>query len=459
MPLWGGRFNEAPDAFFAEFSSSFRYDRRLLVYDVAGSRAWAFALVRAGVLKLDEVKRIARGLRMILKKARAEPGWLDQYQEEDVHTFVEARLFEMVGEPALRLHTGRSRNDQVALDVRLYVKDRCESLRKRTIELGHELLRLAERHPEAVLPGYTHLRRAQPVLLAHYLLAYVEMLLRDLSRMRDMVRRADVLPLGSGALAGTGYPIDRERLARRLGFREFSSNSMDAVSDRDFVVELLAFGALLGVHLSRLAEDLILYSSKEFELLVLADDVSTGSSLMPQKKNPDSLELIRGKCGRLIGNLTSALTMLKGLPMTYNRDLQEDKEPLFDTVETLEGCLRVASTVVRGLKVDVEKCRSAACGDFTNATDLADYLVKKGVPFRTAHKIVGKVVLACIEHKSDLEQLPLAIYRQVSEHFQEDLYQHLTLESSLGAHAVAGGTSPVLVAVALKRAHKQLLKA
>jgi argininosuccinate lyase/amino-acid N-acetyltransferase len=459
MTLWGELHSEPPNEFFARFSSSFSYDRRLLPYDLTGSRAWAFALARIGVLNKDEAKAIGRGLRQIAKRAAAEPGWLDQHHEEDVHSFVEARLHELIGDAAYRLHTGRSRNDQVALDVRLYVKDAVRQVARALADLGFELVRFGERNAEVVLPGYTHLRRAQPILLPHFALAYVEMLLRDIERVQQAGRRADVLPLGSGALAGTAYPVDRARLARSLGFGDVTENSLDAVSDRDFLVELAHDCALAGVHLSRLCEDLILYSTGEFGFLEIGDDVSTGSSLMPQKRNPDALELVRGRCGRLVGNLNALIVMLKGLPLAYNRDLQEDKERIFDSVDTTLACLRVMQTCVIGLEVNEPVCRAAASGGFSNATDLADYLVRKGVPFRVAHRLVSRVVRACLESGLTLESFPIEQYREISEQFSNDLYDHLTLDAVLAARAVRGGTAPIAVNIALKRAHKRLLKA
>jgi len=458
MNLWGELHSEPPDEFFARFSSSFSCDRRLLPYDLEGSQAWAFALARIGVLDKKEARAIGRGLRQIRRRAAADPAWLDRHAEEDVHSFVEARLHELIGDAAWRLHTGRSRNDQVALDVRLYAKDAAGQLARSATDLGFELVRFGERHAEVVFPGYTHLRRAQPILLPHFALAYVEMLLRDVERLKQVRQRADVLPLGSGALAGTAYPIDRARLARGLGFAEVSDNSLDAVSDRDFVADLLHACALVGVHLSRLAEDLILYSTTEFGFLTIGDDVSTGSSLMPQKRNPDALELVRGKTGRLVGNLAALLTMLKGLPLAYNRDLQEDKERLFDSVDTALSCLRVTRTCIAGLGVDEAACRAAAGGGFSNATDLADYLVRKGVPFRVAHRLVSRAVRECIKAGLTLEAFPIAGYRRISDQFAPDLFDHLTVDAVLSARAVRGGTSPLAVNVALKRAHKRLLK-
>jgi argininosuccinate lyase/amino-acid N-acetyltransferase len=456
MTLWGELHREPPDEFFAQFSSSFAYDRRLLPYDLEGSRAWAAELARIGLLTSKDAKAIERGLREIAKKAAAEPHWLDERPAEDVHSFVEAALEERIGDAARRLHTGRSRNDQVATDLRLYAKDVGQRLRARVGELANELVTFAERHVATILPGYTHLRRAQPVVLAHFALAYVEMLLRDGERLAQAIARADVLPLGSGALAGTAYPVDRARLAQSLGFASASENSLDAVSDRDFAVDLLAACALIGVHLSRLCEDLILYSTNEFGFLEIGDDVSTGSSLMPQKRNPDALELVRGKTGRLLGALTGLLATLKGLPLSYNRDLQEDKEPLFDAVDTALSSLRVMRTVVVGLKVDEEKCRAAAAGGFSNATDLADYLVRKGVPFRSAHRIVSRVVRECVDGGFTLEGFPLERYRKISELFAADLFAALTLDAILAARAVTGGTSPVSVKAALKRARRRV---
>ncbi|MSR47591.1 MAG: argininosuccinate lyase [Planctomycetes bacterium] len=459
MTLWGELHSEPPDEQFVTFSSSFSYDRRLLPFDLEGSRAWAFALARIGLLTRKDVQQIARGLRQIGKRARAEPAWLDQHPAEDVHSFVEARLHELIGDAAFRLHTGRSRNDQVALDVRLYVRDTTRQLMRALADYAFELIRWAERHDEVILPGYTHLRRAQPILLPHFALAYVEMALRDLERVGQAQKRADVMPLGSGALAGTAYPIDRNRLALELGFAEVSENSLDAVSDRDFLIDVLYACALCGVHLSRLCEDLILYTSQEFGFFAMGDDVSTGSSLMPQKRNPDACELVRGKSGRLVGNLSSLLVLLKGLPLAYNRDLQEDKERLFDTVDTALGSLKVMRTVIGGLKVDVAACRVAAAGGFSNATDLADYLVRKGVPFRLAHRHVSRAVRECIDSGCTLETFPLDRYLAICDQFGPDLHQHLTLDAVLSARTARGGTAPLSVHVALKRAHKRVLKA
>ncbi|MBL8843187.1 MAG: argininosuccinate lyase [Planctomycetes bacterium] len=459
MTLWGELHSEPPDAHFAAFSSSFACDRRLLPYDLEGSRAWAFALARIGILTKKDVQQIGRGLRAIGKRARAEPGWLDQHAEEDVHSFVEARLHELIGDAAWRLHTGRSRNDQVALDVRLYVRDVGRQLQRALADYAFELLRFGERHPDVILPGYTHLRRAQPILLPHYALAYVEMALRDLERVGQARKRADVLPLGSAALAGTAYRVDRERLARSLRFADCTDNSLDAVSDRDFLVDLLYACTMTGLHLSRLCEDLILYSSQEFGFFAMGDDVSTGSSLMPQKRNPDACELVRGKSGRLVGNLNALLVLLKGLPLSYNRDLQEDKERLFDSVDTTLASLRVMKTVVAGLKVDVAACRTAAAGGFSNATDLADYLVRKGVPFRMAHRHVSRVVRECTEAGLTLETLPIERYRAICDVFAPDLYEQLTLDAVLSARAVRGGTAPLAVHPAMKRAQKRILRA
>jgi argininosuccinate lyase/amino-acid N-acetyltransferase len=452
MTLWGELHQQPPDAHFAAFSSSFSYDRRLLPYDLEGSRGWARELARIGVLSAKDAKAIERGLREILEKARAEPAWLDAHADEDVHSFVEARLHERIGEAALRLHTGRSRNDQVATDLRLYAKDVGGALGAAARALSEALIAFGERNVATILPGYTHLRRAQPVLLAHWALAYVEMLARDRERLAQAVARADVLPLGSAALAGTAYAVDRARLAKELGFARASDNSLDATSDRDFVVDLLAACALCAVHLSRLCEDLILYSSTEFGFLEIGDDVSTGSSLMPQKRNPDALELVRGKSGRVLGALGGFLATLKGLPLAYNRDLQEDKEALFGAVDTSLACLQVLTTCVRGLEVDDARCRAAAQGGFANATDLADYLVRKGVPFRNAHRLVSRAVRECLDGGFALETFPLANYKKISDAFDPDLYEVLTLDAILAARDVHGGTSKRAVKAALARA-------
>src|SRR6266571_6962453 len=392
MKLWGGRFKGEADEAFALFNSSFAFDRRLIEADIEGSLAHAEALAAAGILTEGESNKIARGLREIIRRAREEKGYLDSRDAEDVHSFVEAELVAAIGDAGYKLHTGRSRNDQVATDLRLFLRGEIDTSQELTREAQRALIELAEANSDCVIPGYTHLQRAQPILFAHYLLAYYEMFKRDRERFSQVRARVNRLPLGAGALAGTGFPIDREAVARRLGFDALCENSVDAVSDRDFVIEFIGAAALAMMHLSRLAEDLIIYSTAEFGFIELSDAVSTGSSLMPQKKNPDSLELIRGKAGRVFGHHVALLATLKGLPMTYNKDMQEDKEGLFDAVRTVEGCLRMATLVLDRLRLRPDNMRRATTGGYCNATELADYLAARGLPFRKAHELVGKVV-------------------------------------------------------------------
>src|SRR6185369_13451194 len=383
MKLWGGRFKGEADAEFARFNSSFSFDRRLIEADIEGSLAHAEALVAAGILSQEEARRSAWALKEILSRARADKSRLlgskDGGDAEDVHSLVEAELVAAIGDVGYKLHTGRSRNDQVATDLRLFLRAEIDASRELIRDLQRASIELAEKYPDCVIPGYTHLQRAQPILFAHYLLAYYQMMKRDRERLEQMRRRVNVSPLGAGALAGTGFPLDRELIARRLGFDGVCDNSVDAVSDRDFVIEFIGAAAIAMVHLSRLAEDLIIYSTTEFGFIELSDAVSTGSSLMPQKKNPDSLELIRGKAGRVFGHHAALLAMMKGLPLAYNKDMQEDKEALFDSLDTWQSSLRVMTTVLGNLRVNSEAARQAASTGYLNATDLADYLVRKGL--------------------------------------------------------------------------------
>ena len=452
MKLWGGRFTGEADPHFARFNASFAFDRRLIEADIEGSLAQAEALLAAGILNTDEVEQISDALKEILRRSRDEAGYLDSRDAEDVHSFVEAELVAAIGDAGYKLHTGRSRNDQVATDLRIFLRGEIDRLNEIIRELQRAFVELAEANLDAVMPGYTHLQRAQPVLFAHYLLAYFEMMKRDHERLIEIRARVNRLPLGSGALAGTGFAIDRERLAERLGFDGLCENSIDGVSDRDFVMEFVSAAAIVMVHLSRLAEDLIIYSTAEFGFIELSDAVSTGSSLMPQKKNPDSLELIRGKAGRVFGHTSALLATMKGLPLAYNKDMQEDKEALFDTIDTLDGSLRVMTTVIRNIRVNKERARNAASQGFLNATDLADYLVRRGLEFRRAHEIVGRVVSYAIERGKALEQLQVDEYKQFSPLFDDDLYKALTLESSLRNKPALGGTSPERVSAALARA-------
>jgi argininosuccinate lyase len=454
--LWGGRFTGRADEGFAAFNRSFGFDRRLFAADVRASLAHGEGLRAAGVLSDDEAARIRRGLETLLARSREDEGFLEDPRAEDVHSFIESRLVAEVGDAGRKLHAGRSRNDQVATAMRLWLREELDAIDGRARGAQAALLDLAEAHHQAVMPGYTHLQRAQPVLFAHWCLAYFEMLARDRERLGDARRRTNVLPLGSAALAGTSYPIDRERVARALGFESVSRNSLDAVSDRDFCVEFCAAASLVMVHLSRLAEDLILYASTEFGFVELGDAVSTGSSLMPQKKNPDALELLRGKAGRVFGHTVALLAALKGLPLAYNKDMQEDKEAVFDTADTLGASLEVAATVLRNITVREDRALHAASRGYMNATELADYLARKGVPFREAHEAVGRMVLRAIELGVELGELPPEEMRAVSPLVGEDVYDALSLEQTLATKSQPGGTSPERVREALREARASL---
>jgi argininosuccinate lyase len=438
MKMWGGRFDKPIDDLFARYNNSFNFDWRLYDADIRGSQAYALALARAKVISENEALEIQRGLEEV-RGEFARGAFEAKPSDEDIHTAVERRLFERIGEPALKLHTGRSRNDQVATDTRLYVRDATSRLDQMMREMQSVLVVQAEAHLGVMLPGYTHLRRAQPVLFSHYLLSFFWMLQRDRERFAQTNQRANVLPLGAGALAGNAFAIDRHLLAHGLGFDRVSENSMDVVSDRDFVVEFLFDAALLQVHLSRLSEDLILYSSEEFGFVQLDDAYTTGSSLMPQKKNPDALELARGKAGRVIGDLTGLLVTLKGLPSTYDKDLQEDKEPLFDAVDTLEMTLPVLAGVVRTLTIDKEQMQ-AALDDTMLATDLADHLVRRGMPFREAHRVVGELVKHAEARNLALSSLTQDDFDAVSTRFGPDVGKVLDFERSIKQREIAGGT-------------------
>jgi len=456
--LWGGRFKGKPDPGFAEFNSSFRFDRRLFEADVTASLAYARALAGAGVLTIDDSTAITSALEQMLAAADANSDYFNDSAAEDVHSFVEAKLVESIGDVGRRLHTGRSRNDQVATDFRLWLRQAIDDLVDYLRQTQLALLDFAEANREVVIPGYTHLQRAQPVLLAHWCLAYFEMFARDRERLIEARRRVNVLPLGSAALAGTSFPIDRETLAAELGFEGISTNSLDAVSDRDFCVEFLSDCSLIMVHLSRLAEDVIIYSTTEFGFIQLGDAIATGSSLMPQKKNPDSMELVRGKAGRVFGDLMAMLTTLKGLPLAYNKDMQEDKQSVFDAFDTATNSLNVARTVLNNIAVNERKTGEALSHGYMNATELADYLVRKGVAFRDAHEIVGKIVVRGIELGKEINQLSISELRAFSNLIDEDVFSVLTLESTLASKNCTGGTSPSQVNEAIVVARKNLEK-
>jgi len=454
MKLWGGRFEKPMNSLMERFNASIGFDWRLYAADITGSVAWTKALERAGHLTVDERDRLLEGLERVRAEFAAEQFQV-QPADEDIHTAVERRLSEIVGPVAGKLHTGRSRNDQVATDIRLYVLEAIRRVDQLVANLQAALVEQAEAHLDVLMPGYTHLQRAQPVLFSHWLLSYFWMLARDRERLADTARRTAVLPLGSGALAGHSLGVDREFLAHELGFDALSENSMDAVSDRDFIAEFLFAAALLGVHLSRLAEDLILFSTAEFGFIELDDAYSTGSSLMPQKKNPDSMELIRGKSGRLVGHLVALLTTLKGLPSTYDKDLQEDKEPLFDAVDTLELSLPIVTGVIRTLTLRPERM-AAALDDAMLATDLADYLVRRGVPFRASHTITGRLVRLALDRGVALRDLALSDFQAISPHFAEDVYAVFDVRQSVEQKQSPGGTALAAVRKQLTHARENL---
>ena len=447
--LWGGRFAGRTAGSVEAFTASIDVDARLYRHDIAGSIAHARMLARQRIISSREARRIVRGLSSIQKEI--EEGKLRfSARDEDIHMNIERRLIERIGKAGEKLHTARSRNDQVVLDMRLYLRDELKSVLQAVENLKRELARVAKRYLKIIMPGYTHLQRAQPVLFSHHLLAHVEMLERDHERMSDCLERVNVLPLGSGALAGTTLPIDRRYVARLLGFPRISRNSIDAVSDRDFVLEFLSASAILFVHLSRLAEEMVLWSSAEFGFIELPDRYCTGSSMMPQKKNPDVPELVRGKAGRIFGHLQALLTVMKGLPLAYNRDLQEDKLPLFDTVDTVKASLEVMRELVGEIKVKKEKMMAAAQNGLMNATDLADYLVGRGMPFRSAHALVGKIVRACLERGCRIEELPLKELKRFSPRIERDVYIYLTPQAAVDRRRSAGGTASANVRRRLK---------
>lgn len=442
MKLWGGRFEEGPDAAMERFTSSLPFDQRMAAQDVRGSIAHARMLGGAGIIAPEEAEQIVAGLEQI---AREIDAGIAIEGAEDIHTWVEQRLIAQIGAVGGKLHTARSRNDQVATDLRLYLREEVDDLDALLHSFQEALLDHAEAHLETVLPGYTHMQHAQPVVLAHHLLAYFWMAERDRDRLVDWRRRSNVLPLGAAALAGSPYPVDREFVARELGFDRVGENSMDNVSDRDFVVELASALALIQVHLSRLAEEIVLWASREFGFLKLGDQVATGSSIMPQKKNPEIAELVRGKTGRVVGNLAALLTMLKGLPLTYDSDLQEDKEGIFDSLDTVASCLGAMTTLLRHSEFDTERMRQATTGDFSTATDLADFLARRGVPFRQAHEVVGRIVLWCEQNERDLESLSADDLQQFSAEFADAPADLTSVEHSVRSRTSAGGTAPAVV--------------
>ncbi len=453
--LWGGRFSEPTDAFVQAFTASVGFDHRLYRHDIAGSRAHARMLARVGVLTDAECERIVEGLDAI--EADIEAGRFSwSVGLEDVHMNIEQALTAAIGDTGKKLHTGRSRNDQIATDMRLYLRDAIDHLNGEFDRLGRGLLDLAARHADAVMPGFTHLQPAQPVTFGHHMLAWFEMLLRDAGRLQDCRKRVNVMPLGAAALAGTPYPIDRRITAELLGFEAIAENSLDAVSDRDFAIEFCAWAATTMTHLSRMSEELVLWTSPAFGFVELPDRFCTGSSIMPQKKNPDVPELVRGKTGRVNGHLMGLLTLMKGQPLAYNKDNQEDKEPLFDTVDTLAGSLRAFADMVPAIAIRPENMAAHARQGFATATDLADYLVRRGVAFRDAHEVVGRSVRHAIERGCDLPDLPLDELQQFSEAIEADVYEVLTLEGSVASRDHPGGTAPEQVRLAAERGRDRL---
>lgn len=453
---WGGRFTESTDAFVEAFTASVEFDRRLYRYDIQGSRAHARMLEKVGVISHSECDAIIDGLDRIEEDIeQGRFAW--SVSLEDVHMNIEARLTALIGEAGKKLHTGRSRNDQVATDLRLYLRDQIQAVCGELLRLQTGLLDLAEREVDTLMPGFTHLQVAMPVSFGHHMLAWFENLQRDRERFMDCLKRVNIMPLGAAALAGTSFPIDRHYSAELLGFSAPAENSLDAVSDRDFVIEFCSCAALLLTHLSRCSEELILWSSAQFAFIDLPDRFCTGSSIMPQKKNPDVPELVRGKSGRVTGHLVGLLMLMKAQPLAYNKDNQEDKEPLFDTVDTVLGCLRAFADMVPALQVRADNMRSAAASGYSTATDLADYLVRKGMAFRDAHEVVGKAVRLGIESGRDLADMRLSELQALSDRIEEDVYTVLTLEGSVSARDHFGGTAPAQVRAAIGRARKRIL--
>ena len=456
MALWGGRFTQGPDQRFKDYNDSLKFDYRMAIEDIEGSICWADAIYKAGVLTAKENADLKKALSELLEEVSKDIHAIATAGDEDIHSYIERRLIEKVGDLGKKLHTGRSRNDQVALDLKLWCNKAVDDVLKAIVHLEKELVKVAEENQGKIFPGYTHLQRAQPVTFSHWVLAYVQMFDRDYHRLLNAKKLMSTCPLGSAALAGTAYNIDRDELARNLGFETATSNSLDGVSDRDHVMELLSCASISMVHLSRLAEDLIIYNSGEAKFVELSDKVTSGSSLMPQKKNPDALELIRGKCGRVVGALTGMLVTTKALPLAYDKDLQEDKERLFDAIDTWSDSLYMASLVFEGIKLNEKNAKDAAKGGYSNATELADYLVSKGIPFTEARSIVGRVVLYAISKEKALEDLSVAEFKEYSQVIEDDVYPILQLESILAKRNIKGGVAPAQTAIEIEKL-KQIL--
>jgi argininosuccinate lyase len=455
--IWGGRFKQSTDELMEVFSASISFDKRLYACDIEGSVAHCKMLARCKIISLSESQKIQQGLKQILLECD-EGRFKFSHKLEDIHMNIENRLSEIIGPTAGKLHTARSRNDQVCLDIRLYLRNEVDETVEVIKDLCKVLVTLAKNNIEQLIPGYTHLQRAQPVLLSHHLLAYVEMLLRDKDRFMDARKRINIMPLGSAALAGTNFQIDRRYTAKLLKFPEISNNSMDAVADRDFAAEFCSAASLLMMHLSRFCEELIIWNSSEFGFVELSDAFTTGSSIMPQKKNPDAAELIRGKTGRVFGNLMSLLTLMKGLPLAYNKDLQEDKEPLFDSADTIKVCLKVFADMINSAKFIAPPKEELEASGFLTATDMADYLVLKGVPFREAHEITGKTVAYCLDENKTLGNLSMMELEKISNRFEKDVTKHIDLKNSVDRKNIYGGTAKKQVRAQISRLMKNLNK-
>ncbi len=452
---WSGRFKESTDTLMEQFSASISFDRRLYAYDIEGSIAHCQMLAKCKIISQAESKKIVGGLKRVLKEFESGKFQCDD-RLEDIHMNIESRLTELVGAVGGKLHTARSRNDQVCLDIRLYLRAEVAEIIQGITLLAKTLLKLARKHTDTIIPGYTHMQQAQPILLAHHLLAHIEMLVRDRERMEDAWKRINIMPLGAAALSGTGFPIDRKYTAKLLNFPEVSHNSIDSVSDRDFAIEFCSASGILMMHLSRFCEEVVLWSSCEFDWLELSDAYTTGSSIMPQKKNPDAAELIRGKSGRVYGNLVSMLTLMKSLPLAYNKDLQEDKEPIFDTVDTVKVSLAVFEGMMKTAEFKKISMDRVDISGFLTATDMADYLAAKGVPFRLAHEITGQTVAYCIASGKTLQDVTLKELKKISPRFNADVFDHITLESSVQKKDVYGGTAKKQVLAQIARLDKKL---
>lgn len=456
--LWGGRFKDTTEKIAYDFNASINFDKRLVTQDIAGSRAHVRMLAKCGILSEEDTGSILSGLDGILKDL--EDGKLTISSEyEDVHSFVEAVLTERIGDAGKRLHTGRSRNDQVAVDMKLYTREQIDEIWELLYELENTLLNLIKEHTETFMPGFTHLQKAQPVTLAHHLGAYFEMFLRDMGRLKSARDRLNECPLGSGALAGTTYPLDREYTAHELGFLRPTRNSMDSVSDRDYLIELLSALSIIMMHFSRLSEEVILWNSNEYGFVEISDAYSTGSSIMPQKKNPDIAELTRGKCGRVYGDLMSLLTVMKGIPLAYDKDLQEDKEAAFDAIDTVTACIRLNIGMLKSMKFNKQRMEKSALQGFTNATDVADYLVRQGIPFRDAHRISGEIVLFCIDHEKNIEDMTLDEFMKFSPEFKEDIYEAISLETCVNRRSTYGAPGREAMSKYISECEELLLSA